>query len=122
MKRFLCVVLVALSVAAGAAAKEGAQAHLLSRLPINPTPGTLITVRWRVDVPAPNGKRDGLSAVGMLVRLVGPTGAATVALARENAGPPYSARVRVPKGGIRLIRFGVASSTPGSVPFYFPLK
>jgi hypothetical protein len=71
---------------------------------------------------AHNGKRDGLSAVGMLVRLVGPTGAATVALARENAGPPYSARVRVPKGGIRLIRFGVASSTPGSVPFYFPLK
>jgi hypothetical protein len=54
----------------------------------------------------------------MFVRLIGPGGASTVALAREEAGPPYSARVRVPKGGIHLARFGVA----GAPPFYFPLK
>lgn len=118
VKRLACVVLVALAAAAGASAKERAQAHLLRPLPARATPGTLITVRWRVDVPGPNGTREGFSAVGMFVRLVGPGGASTVALARENVGPPYSARVRVPRGGIRLARFGVA----GSTPFYFPLK
>jgi hypothetical protein len=118
VKRFACVVVVALAAASGAAAKEGAQAHLLRPLPKSAIPGTLITVRWRVDVPGPNGTRDGFSAVGMFVRLVGRGGASTIALARENAGPPYSARVRVPRGGIRMVRFGVA----GSTPFYFPLK
>jgi hypothetical protein len=118
MKRFVCVVLVALAAATGAAAKEGAQAHLLKPLPRNATPGTFITVRWRVDVPGPKGTREGISAVGMFVRLVGRGGVSTVALARESAGPPYSTRVRVPRGGIRLARFGVA----GSTPFYFPLK
>jgi hypothetical protein len=54
----------------------------------------------------------------MIVRLVGRDGASTTALARENVGPPYSARVRVPTGGIRIVRFGIE----GSTPFYFPLK
>jgi hypothetical protein len=118
VKRLACLLAVALAAAAPAAAKEGAQAHLLRPLPAAATPGTLITVRWSVDVPGPNGTREGLSAVGMFVRLVGPGGASAVALAREAAGPPYSARVRVPSGGIRLARFGVA----GAPPFYFPLK
>ena len=112
------VVLIALTATAVAAAKEGAQAHLLRPLPKSATPGTLITVRWRVDVPGENGKREGMSAVGMFVRLVAPGGASTMALARENVGPPYSARIRVPRGGIRLIRFGVA----GTTPFYFPMS
>ena len=118
MKRFACVVLVSLSVTAGASAKEGAQAHLLRPLLKSATPGTLLTVRWSVDVPGENGKREGMSAVGMFVRLVGPAGASTSALARESVGPPYSARIRVPRGGIRLIRFGVA----GTTPFYFPVR
>ena len=118
VKRFACVVLVGLSATTGAWAKEGAQAHLLRPPPKSATPGTLITVRWSVDVPGEDGKREGMSAVGMFVRLVGPGGASTMALARENGGPPYSARIRVPRGGIRLIRFGVA----GTTPFYFPVK
>jgi len=118
MKRFAPVVLVALAAASSASAKGGAQAHLLRPLPTRATPGMLITVRWKVDVPGESGYRVGLSAVGMFVRLVGPGGASTVAAARENVGPPYSARIRVPKGGIRLVRFGVA----GTTPFYFPLE
>ena len=118
MKRFLCVLVVALATAVPAAAKEGARAHLLAPLPTRPTPGTFITVRWSVDVPGPNGTRDGLSAIGMFVSLVGRDGTSTTAQSRENVGPPYSARIRVPRGGIRTIRFGIE----GSTPFYFPLK
>jgi hypothetical protein len=117
VKSFACVVLVALAVAAGAAAKEGAQAHLLAPLPKHPTPGTKITVRWTVDVPGPNGTRSGFSAMGMFVRLVGRGGASTTALAKED-GPPYSARIRVPKGGIRSVRFGLA----GTTEHFFPLR
>jgi hypothetical protein len=118
VKRLVCVVLVALAVAADAAAKEGARAHLLRPVPMHAAPGTLITVHWSVDVPGPNGTREGISAIGMFVRLVGRGGASTAAQSRENVGPPYSARVRVPRGGILLIRFGIA----GAPPFYFPVK
>jgi hypothetical protein len=118
VKRLACIVIVALAVAAGAAAKEGAQAHLLTPLPKKPTPGTFIIVRWRVDVPGPNGTRSGLSAIGMFVRLYGGSGRSTTALARENAGPPYSARIRVPRGGIRGVRFGLA----GTTEIFFPLR
>jgi hypothetical protein len=55
----------------------------------------------------------------MVVRLVGRGGASTTAVARENVGPPYSARVRVPAGGIRAIRFGRAGSNGIA---FFPLK
>src|SRR5579872_515574 len=118
MKRVACVIVIALTAAAGAAAKQGAEAHLLAALPKHAVPGTYVVVRWSVDVPGPNGTREGLSAIGMFVRLVGSWGASTTAMSRENAGPPYSVRVRVPRGGIRGVRFGVA----GSTPFYFPLK
>ena len=63
--------------------------------------------------------RVGFSAIGMMVRLVGPGGASTTAQSRENVGPPYSARVRVPTGGIRMVRFGIAGSNGYS---FFPLK
>src|SRR5690349_24494898 len=67
MKRFAPVVLVALAAASSASAKGGAQAHLLRPLPTRATPGMLITVRWKVDVPGESGYRVGLSAVGMFV-------------------------------------------------------
>jgi hypothetical protein len=119
VKRLACALVVALVVAVPAAAKEGAQAHLLKPLPANATPGKFITVRWSVDVPGPNGTRLGFSAIGMFVRLVGRGGASTTALARENVGPPYSARLRVPTGGIRAVRFGIAGSNG---IYFFPLK
>ena len=119
MKRFVCAVLVGLAAVTPALAKEGAQAHLLRPLPATATPGRVVTVRWSVTVRGEDGTRVGMSAVGMLVRLVGSGGASTTALARENVGPPYSARVRVPAGGIRAVRFGISGSNG---IFFFPLK
>jgi len=119
VKRLACVVVIALASATPAVAKEGAQAHLLRPLPTTPTPGSLVTVRWSVTVRGEDGSRVGMSAVGMLVRLVGRGGASTTALARENVGPPYSARVRVPSGGIRAVRFGISGSNG---IFFFPRK
>ena len=118
MKRFACLLVVALAAAPGAAAKQGAQAHLLKPLPAHATPGKFITVYWSVDVPGPKATRLGISATSMFVRLIGRGGASTTAQSRESVGPPYSARVRVPPGGIRAVRFGVS----GSTDFYFPLR
>ena len=119
VKRLACALVVALAAAVPAAAKEGAQAHLLGPLPKSASPGSFITVRWSVTVRGPNGTRAGISAIGMLVRLVGHGGASTTALARENVGPPYSARLRVPRGGIRAVRLGIAGSNG---IYFFPLK
>jgi hypothetical protein len=42
----------------------------------------------------------------MFVRLIGRNGAFNTATAPQN-GPPYSARIRVPLGGIRGIQMGL---------------
>jgi hypothetical protein len=118
MRILLVAAAAAMLAAPVALAKEGAQAHLLAPLPAHPVAGRLITVRWTVDVPGPGGRREGFSAIGMFVRLVGAKGASTTAFAREAEGPPYSARIRVPRGGIRAIRFGLA----GSTDIFFPLR
>ncbi len=126
MRRTLCITLAVLAVAGVAAAKEGAQAHLLARLPRHPVPGSLITVRWTVDVAGPNGTRVPFNALGMFVRLDGRAGTSTTATAREAVGPPYSARIRVPSGGIRRIRFGLGGTSCDAQgchasPAFFPL-
>lgn len=126
VKRFLCLVVVALVAAVPAAGKEGARAHLLRPLPAHPRPGRLITVHWSVDVPGPHGTRVPFSAIGMFVRLVG-RGASTTAGAMQKTGPPYSARIRVPRGGIRRIRFGLMGTTCRPTgcspsPIFFPLE
>jgi hypothetical protein len=125
MRRIAAVLVLAAAVAAPAAAKEGAQAHLVSKLPAHPAPGSWIVVRWKVDVPGPNGTRVPFGAEKMFVRLIG-KGDSTRAYANQAVrdGPPYSTRIRVPLGGIRAIRFGVmgTSSTPTgtySAPMYF---
>jgi hypothetical protein len=107
VKRFACIVVVALVAAPGAAAKEGAQAHLLAPLPKSATPGTFITVRWSVDVPGPDGRRVPFGAIGMFVKLVGRSGPSTTATAAQEHGPPYSVQIRIPPGGIRNIQIGL---------------
>lgn len=126
-RRFCGVVVVALTVALPAAAKEGAQAHLLAPLPLHPVPGQVISIRWTVDVPGATGTRVPFSAIGMFVRLLGTGGAATKATASQLEGPPYSVRIRVPRGGIKQIRFGLEGTSCGPSgcppsPAYFPLR
>jgi hypothetical protein len=125
MRRRLGFVLVLMLAAASpAAAKDGAQAHLLAPLPTHPAPGTFITVRWTVDVPGANGKRVAFGAIGMFVTLRGRNGASAVATAPQTHGPPYSARIRVPLGGIRAIRFGLHgySTLHRTANIFFPLR
>src|SRR5258706_4078885 len=107
MKRFVCVLVVALAAAVPAAAKDGAQAHLLAPLPTNSPPGTFITVRWSVDVPRTDGNRVPFGAIGMFVKLVGRSGPSTTATAPQTHGPPYSVHIRIPPGGIRNIQIGL---------------
>ncbi len=106
-RRIAFVFLLTLAAAAPAAAKQGAQAHLLTPLPSNAKTGTLITVKWAVDIPGANGTRVPFKAVGMFVKLIGRSGASTTATAPQEHGPPYSAHIRVPRGGIRNIQVGL---------------
>lgn len=85
----------------------------------------MLTVRWSVDVPGPHGTRAPFGAIGMFVQLIGRNGSSTRATAQ--AGPPYQARVRVPTGGIRAVRFGLMGTgcSPSGCkpsPIFFPLK
>jgi hypothetical protein len=113
------------AVAAPAAAKNGAEARLLTQLPLHAKPGAVISINWTVDEPAANGKRVPFGASGMFVRLIGRGNASTTATAPQN-GPPYSVRIRVPRGGIRNIEVGLhgwASTPTGThpAPVLFPI-
>ncbi len=122
--------LLALAVAAACAsvalAKEGAQAHLLAPLPAHPAAGSTIRIRWTVDVPGPHGRRVPFGASGMFVQLRGRAGATTRAFA-DRPEPPYGARIRVPAGGIRSVRFGLEGTSCDASgcrpsPAWFPLR
>lgn len=127
MKRALPLVAVVAALAVpAAAAKEGAQAHLLAPLPAHPHVGSRISVRWSVDVPGTPGRRRPFGADGMFVRLLGRDGASTSATAPQYK-PPYQVRVRVPVGGMRSIRFGLMGTSCGPAgckasPIFFPLR
>lgn len=127
MKRAVLLALVVAVLAAPvASAKEGAQAHLLASLPAHPRAGSLITIRWSVDVPGTQGKRRPFGAIGMFVRLLGRSGAATSETAPQYE-PPYHVSIRVPAGGIRSIRFGLMGTSCGPSgckpsPMFFPLR
>lgn len=80
-------------------------------------------VKWTVRVRA-NGKLIAFRANPMFVRLVG-KGASKTAFAQQ-FGPPYRARIRVPRGGIRGIRLGLMGystigTTTRAAPEFFPV-
>lgn len=93
---------------------------MLTALPLHAKAGTPITVKWTVKVRA-NGKLVPFLANGMFVRLIG-KGAATTAFTQQ-FGPPYRARVRVPRGGIRGIKLGLMgyTNTGRPAPEFFPI-
>ena len=115
-----------LLAAPAASAKEGAEAHLLTPLPVHSRMGTIVTVRWTVDVPGSHGRRTPFGAIGMFVRVIGTNGAATTATAKQSSGP-FTVRIRVPAGGIRQIRLGLegtptaADGTTQPAPMLFPI-
>jgi hypothetical protein len=109
----LILLALAVAFAAPALAKEGAVAHLISRVPVHAKGGTTIRLEWRVYVPGPKGRREPFSANGMFVQLHGNQGTSTMATGRQDSRQrgTYSANVRVPRGGIREIQFGLHGSS-----------
>ena len=126
VKLFAALAFTAALAVPAASAKDGAQAHLLTPLPVHARAGTLVTVRWTVTVIGSQGRRVPFGAVGMFATLVGTNGASSSATAKQS-GPPFSVRIRVPTGGIHRIRLGLHSysSTPTgthSAPWYLPIR
>src|SRR4051812_49142280 len=105
MRRALFAAVVALSVAAPAQAKENVKAHLESRLPAGAKAGTTIRVTWTLYY-LENGQRRPFGASELFVRLRGKASGRFVKAYGEGRNGRYTARVKVPKGGIAGIRFG----------------
>jgi hypothetical protein len=125
VKRVACaaILLIVAATAPAAAGKEGARARLLTALPLHAKAGALITVKWTVKVRA-NGKLVPFRANGMFVRLIG-KGPAKTAFTQQFE-PPYRARIRVPRGGIRGIKLGLmgystTGTTTRAAPEFFPI-
>src|SRR5687768_4961682 len=94
----------AVLIAIPASAKEGVRAKLDAPVRLDTTPGKRITVKWRlVDA---RGRPFGASGIYLRVSRCGSNPLNVRATARR-AGR-YSARVTVPKGGIRGLRVGLA--------------
>jgi hypothetical protein len=108
-----------------ASAKDGAH-HLLTPLPLHARPGTLVTVRWTVTVPAANGQRAPFNATGMFATLIGANHASTSRTATQTYAP-FSVHIRVPHGSIHAIKLGLHGLATGPTgthpaPIYFPIK
>lgn len=125
MRRVACVaiLLVVAAMAPVAAGKEGARARLLTALPLHAKAGAPVTVEWTVKERV-NGKLVPFRANPMFVRLIG-KGTAKTAFAQQ-FGPPYRARIRVPRGGIRGVKLGLmgystTGTTTRAAPEFFPV-
>jgi hypothetical protein len=86
-----------------AAAKDGVRAVLDEPVRLGTPPGKTIKVAWRlVDE---NGRAFGASGIYLRVSRCGRAPLNVPATERSRGG--YSARVKVPKGGIRRLRVGL---------------
>ena len=113
MRRFALVALgaaaVALVAALPAAGKEGVQATLLTRIPLDAPAGTPLHVAWRLTY-LDHGRRRGFGASGVFVRLRSTAGAgAETGVASGNG--EYRATVVVPQGGIGDVQIGLRGWT-----------
>jgi hypothetical protein len=111
--------LIALVLAAPTAAKEGTTARLTTDVPLDSAPGETFRIAWTLQLP------DGqpFSALPVFVRLHGPDGASTTAIANEEGGygsGEYVARAIVPAGGIERIQIGLRGSSEGFFPIENP--
>lgn len=116
LRRFALAVVgiaaVALVAALPAAAKEGVEATLMSRIPLDAPAGTRLHVRWTLTY-VEDGKRQPFGASGLYVRLRSASGArAETAWAGGDRGS-YWANVAVPKGGIGDVEFGLVGWQSG---------
>ena len=129
MKRALLVAAV-LGLTAAAAppahAKEGVTAHLENRLSLKAKPGTTVRVTWSLYV-LEHGEKRPFGASGLFVRARGKGGTFAKAYDEGGTNNRYTARLKVPRGGLASIRFGLdgtrtmANGDSEYAPAYFPL-
>ena len=97
------LIAVAALLAMPATAKEGVRAELDEPVRLGTPPGETIKVAWRlVD---DEGRAFGASGIYLRVSRCGRRGLTVPATERSHGG--YSARVKVPRGGIRRLRVGL---------------
>jgi hypothetical protein len=89
-------------LAVPALAKDGVRARLDEPVRLDTAPGKTITVRWHLV----DEKGRAFNASGIYLRVSRCGRAPLTAPARRSSGG-YSARVRVPKGGIRKLLVGL---------------
>ena len=115
-----------LLAAPAATAKENVRARLVSRLALDARAGTTITVTWRLYV-REHGERRPFDAGELFVRLRGQARGAATRAYGDGGNGRYRARIKVPRGGLAGIRFGLMGyrTYPGGTmepaPVYFPL-
>jgi hypothetical protein len=127
--RFLAAVLPAALttavLAAPAVAKEGAEATLVTPVPLDAAPGEEITLAWTLTVVDEEGKRQPFNATGVYVELFSAGGGkSTIGSTSAEAHPTgeYETIVVVPKGGIGGIQIGLMGWANGEPsPLIFPI-
>jgi len=118
--------LSALAAAPPATAKEDVRAQLVSQLALDARAGTTITVTWRLYYKQ-DGRRRPFGASDLFVRLRSATGARATKAYGDGRNGRYTARIKVPRGGMAGIRFGLdgirmfPDGRQEPAPMYFPL-
>ena len=97
---FICAFAV---VALPASAKDGVRAKLEGSVRLAATPGQTIPVTWRLV----DARGNAFGASGIYLRVSRCGGGLRRVRARNLGGGRFSARVRVPAGGIRRLRVGL---------------
>jgi hypothetical protein len=120
------VLLSALIAAPPATAKEDVRARLENRLALDAPAGTTITVAWRLYY-VEDGRRRPFGASELFVRLRSATGARGTKAYGEGRNGRYTTRIKVPRGRMAGIRFGLdgirmlPDGRTQPAPIYFPL-
>lgn len=105
--------MVALAAVLPAAGKDGVQATLVTRIPLDAVVGARLEVAWTLVYVDERGRRRPFGGGGMFVRLLSASGAPPVTALAHGKPGCYAATVRVPKGGIRAVQIGIPSWSSG---------
>jgi hypothetical protein len=106
------VVLAALISALPAAAKDGVQATLTTKVPLDAEPGTKLEIGWRLAY-VEHGKPHPFGASGVFVRLGSASGAAGHTGFADGDNGRFTATVTVPEDGIGDVQIGLRGFTSG---------
>jgi hypothetical protein len=93
-------------------AKEGGLVRLSAPIPRDAQPGSTLSVTFTVTVPDENGGMVPFGGSPMVLKLIGPDGAATEGLGVERGTRgTYTAEIKVPASGIESAVFGIRGTS-----------